>query len=50
MWAFFLCIFPKAISTSFGFNKVMDHFFRKGEGIRFVCLFIEGARKFSEHF
>lgn len=38
MWAFFLCVFPKAISTGFGFNKVMDHFFRKGEGIRFVCL------------
>lgn len=38
MWAFFLCIFPKAINTSFGFNKVMDYFFRKGEGIRFVSL------------
>lgn len=31
-------IFPKAINTSFGFNKVNGPFFKKGEGISFVCL------------
>lgn len=29
---------PKAINTSFGFNKVNGPFFKKGEGISFVCL------------
>lgn len=47
---FSFCVFsPRAINTSFGFNKVNGPFFQK-RGRNKVCLFVEGTRRFGEQF